>query len=262
MKFRLHPLFDEDGAIGAESGVETAPAAEEQSTEGSASQSGVESQAAAEPEKPNNYEKAFAKRLSAEREKWEKETSERYKDYDVAKEIASYFSEVNNADLITLKERIELERLQARAEQANVPPDVMKRIDELEAKAAKAEEYEQQQQQAKVLQDFENGLKEFAKDKQIDGKPVDHMELWQYMHDNGIAKPEAALKAMKADILEQKLETARQDAVKEYLSSKQAPKVEGSTGAAGTTSVDTSKMSWKELQQHALSRIEAAKTPQ
>jgi hypothetical protein len=262
MRIRLHPLFNEDGAIGAESGVDTAPAAEVQTNGTSADQQGVDTQAAAEPEKQNNFEKAFAKRLAAEREKWQNEVSEKYKDYDTHKELSDYFQKINGMDAMTLKERVEMERLQERAEKENVSPEVLKRLDELEAKAAKADEYEKQQQQNQTLQEFENGLKEFAKDKQLEGKPVDHMELWKYMHENGISKPEAAFKAMKADLLEKQLETAKKDAVDEYLNSKKGVKVEGSAGTAGVTTVDTSKMSWKDLNKHAAARLEASKQPQ
>lgn len=264
-KARLHPLFDEDGDIGAASGADTVPAAGEQTETPqveSTSEPGVDPKAAAEPEKQNNYEKAFAKRLAEAEKKWQAEIAEKYKDYDTHKELSDYFQKINGMDAMTLKERVEMERLQERAEKENVPPEVIKRLDELEAKAAKVDEYEKQQQEERSLQEFENGLKEFAKDKLIDGKPIDHMEMWQYMHENGINKPEAALKAMKADFLEKQLETAKKDAVDEYLNSKKGVKVEGSAGAAGVKTVDTSKMSWKDLNNHAAARISAAKQPQ
>jgi|ADGO01.1.fsa_nt_gi hypothetical protein len=71
-------LFAEGGEVTGEvpaPGVEDAPAAGEQAQESEvdANQTGVEEQAAAEPEKQNNFEKAFAKRLAAERDKWEAE---------------------------------------------------------------------------------------------------------------------------------------------------------------------------------------------
>ncbi|MNN82492.1 hypothetical protein D3C81_1994300 [compost metagenome] len=65
-------LFADDGAV--ESGVDEVPAAEVQPETPefeSADQTGVDEMAAAEPEKLNNFEKAFAKRLAAEREKWQ-----------------------------------------------------------------------------------------------------------------------------------------------------------------------------------------------
>lgn len=254
-------LFSEDSGA-AETGVESASAAEVQTEtpEVTESQTGVETQAAAEPEKQNNFEKAFAKRLAAEREKWQSETSEKYKDYDTLKDVADYFREVNEApDMMTLKERIEMERLQQRAERENVPPEVLQRIDMLEAKAAKADEFEQQQAQERTMQEFENGLKEFVKDKQLGEKPVDHLELWKYMHENGIAKPEVAFKAMKADQLETKLQERETDVINRYIQSKSAPKVE-SGGVAGM-------QSWKPTGDidaataRAAARIRAANNP-
>lgn len=252
-----------------ETGVEDVSAAEAQEVqeipEDSADESGANEEVAAEPEKQNNFEKAFAKRLAEKEAQWkaEKESEiqklrEEYKDYDVSRKAMEYLMKQNGInDSMSLKEQLELVDLNERAESENVSPEVLKRIDELEAKAAKAEEYEKQQAEQKQVSEFESSLKEFAKDKQIDGKPVDHMELWQYMSENQIAKPEAALKAMKADILEAKLETAKADAVKEYLASKQAPKVEGA-GVAGAEQRDTSKMGWGDITKAAAERLRAS----
>lgn len=257
-KVRLHPLFNEEGAIGAESGVENVSAAETQTSEVTADQSGVDTQAAAEPEKQNNFEKAFAKRLADAQTKWEAENSEKYKDYDTLKKTTEYFQQRHGYnDLMTMKEDIELAELQERAEKENVSPETLKRIDELEAKAAKGEALEQQQQQAQHYQEFRTNLEAFAKEKSANAD-----ELHQYMYDNQLNSMDVAYKAMRADQLEQQLTTAKEDSIKEYLASKQAPRVEGSTGAAGTQSVDTSKMSWKDLDRHAAARLEAAKNAQ
>ena len=110
-------LFAEDEAVAT--GVEDAPAAGEQpeASEGSANQTGVDEQAAAEPEKQNNFEKAFAKRLAAERSKWESELSEKLKDYEAHRRVSEFFQQYNGMDLNALMERIELEQLKQQAEQ-------------------------------------------------------------------------------------------------------------------------------------------------
>lgn len=255
-------FFAEEGA--SETGVESAGEAVLQSSETvqEPEQTGVETGSEAGAKK-GDPETAWEKRITSMRQKWEAEAAEKYKDYDTLKEVADYFVEANKergvSDVLTLKEQIELERLQTRAEKENLPPEVLQRLDSLEARAAKADEYEQQQTESKTAQEFENGLKEFAKDKQIDGKPVDHMELWKYMHENGIAKPEAAFKAMKADVLEKQLETVKQDTIKEYLASKQAPKVEGA-GTPGQVQVDTSKLGWGDITKAAAARLQASFT--
>lgn len=242
-----------------ESGAEPAPAAEVQTetVEVPESQTGAEPTAAAEPEKQNNFEKAFAKRLSAEREKWQAEVQQKYGDYDDVKSVADYFREINQApDILTLKEQVELAKLQERAEQQNVPTEVMKRIDELEAKAAKAEAYEQQQAETQERQQFEESLKTFCAEKGID-----HNELWLYMYENGIANQEVAYNAMRAANLEQQLSSAKETAIKEYLASKSAPRVEGA-GTPGITAVDTSKLDWKDVRSVALARIAATNQSQ
>lgn len=270
-KIRLFPLFEEDGAAGAagaasgsETGVEGAAAAGEQSqgTEGSESQTGVEGQAAAEPGKQNNFEKAFAKRLADAQSKWEADNAEKYKDHDAYKKAAEYLQKTAGiADILTLKEEIELVELQERADKEKVPTAVLKRIDELEAKAAKGDALEAAEKQREEWTTFESSLKDFCKDKAIDGKAIDHMDLWKYMHDNEVSKPEVALKALKADALEAKLETARTDAVNEYLKTKQGPKIEGSQGAAAQTAARPPE-SWKEAEQRMLDRVRASREAQ
>lgn len=258
-KVRLHPLFNEEGAIGAESGVEAVPAAEEQATpQVETSEPGVNEEVAAEPERQNNFEKAFAKRLAAKEAEWEAKNAEKYKDYDALKKTADFFQQRHGFnDLMSMKEEIEMAELQQKAEANNISPEMQKRLESLEEKAAKADVLEQQQQQTAQYQEFRSSLEKFAAEKNANAD-----ELHKYMFDNQIGSMDVAYKAMRADQLEQQLATAKEDSIKEYLASKQAPKVEGSIGAAGTQSVDTSKMSWKELDKHAAARLEAAKTPQ
>src|SRR5690606_21352965 len=129
-------------------------------------ESGANSEVAAEPEKQNNFEKAFAKRLAAEREKWDKETAERYKDYDVLKKATEHLQRTSGInDLMTLKEELELAELQERAETQNLDVERLKGIEQLEANAAKADEMEQQQQEEQRVQSYFSSLGEFVKDK-------------------------------------------------------------------------------------------------
>lgn len=68
------------------SGVDEVSAAETQTEE----VSGVETQVAAEPEKQNNFEKAFAKRLAEAQAKWEQGVADKYADYDKIKQESAY----------------------------------------------------------------------------------------------------------------------------------------------------------------------------
>lgn len=243
-------------------GEEDAPAAGEPAGEG-VTQTGDQGAAAEQ----GKEDVAFSKRLSAAQAKWQTEKDaeiqkirDEYKDFDTYKRATDYLQKSSGiSDLMTLKEEIELQELQERADKQNVPASVLKRIDELEAKAARADELEAKENQSKAASEFETSLKEFVKDKEIDGKPIDHTELWKYMHENEIAKPEAALKAMKADILEAKLATAKEDAVKEYLNSKKGVKTEGSAGAAAQ-SLPPADGSWKDIEKRAIARIQASRT--
>lgn len=254
--FKVRPMLFNESEIG-NPGVEEASAAVEQTTEVPEPVTGVEETAAAEQKEPNNFEKAFAKRLAAERSKWENEANEKFKGYEDYKYVAEYLQQANNgADLLSIKEQIELERLQQRAEQANVPPEVLKRIDELEAKAAKAEEYEKQQAEQTELQKFRSSLETFAKEK---GANAD--ELHQFMYENSIANPEVAYKAMRAEQLEKELAAAKENAVKEYLESKRTPRVEGN-GTPGIVHEDPSKMGWGDIRSRALARIQASNQQQ
>jgi hypothetical protein len=266
LKVRLHPLFNEDGGISAESGVDTTPAAEVQTSEVTESQTGVDTQAAAEPEKQNNFEKAFAKRLAEAQTKWEKETSEKYKNYDDYRKATEYLQKTTGInDVLSLREQIELQELEDKAEQNNISPEMQRRLETLEAKAAKADEYELNTQQTKQHQEYFSKLDEFVKDK-----GVTTADFNQYMIENGvILNTEAwdksltiALKAMRADEYERKANEKESETINRYLSSKSAPRVDGSTGAASVQTADTSKLSWGDLEKRAASRIEASKTPQ
>lgn len=266
-KIKLHPFYNMDGDIGGSPSVEGT--VETVSTE-------IASEQETLPEvttETADSESSFAKRLRehsdkavrAEREKWEQETSEKYKDYETHKELSNYLQQVNGLDAMTLKERIEYEKLQEKAEANNISPEMQKRLESLEAKASKADELEYKQQEDHRVQSYFGGLNEFVKDKGIEAD-----QLNQFMIENGLQYDPSnmeksfniAHKAMKADDLEKKLATAKEDSIKEYLASKKGPKVDGSSGSIVTEGADTSKMSWKQIEQRTAARLAAAKTPQ
>jgi hypothetical protein len=238
-----------------DTGVDSTPAAEEPATEGETSTESTEStettEETKEPEKQNNFEKAFAKRLAAERQKWEDETKSKFQNYDEYKTVAEFIQEQGQfKDILSAKEAVELERLQARAEKQNVSPEVQRRIEELESKAAKAEEYEKQQEQNKQFQEFRTKLDGFAKEKDVN--PDD---LHKFMYDNQIANMEVAYKAMKFEDAAAQREQIEKEAVKKYLESKKGPKVEAG-GTAGVTNAEPAK-SWAEARQRAAERFRA-----
>lgn len=246
-------------------GVEVTPAAEV-STETAipkvetAIETGVESEVAAEPDKQNNFEKAFAKRLAAERSKWDSETAEKYKDYDTHKSLSQYLQDQNGVDALTLKEQIELSKLQERAETENMSVEALKRIEDLEIQAAEGRQLKEQQQEQQRVQTYFSNLETFAKTK-----GVESAELNAFMVENELTyDPEnmeksfnIAYKAMRTDIVEQQLLTAKETGIKEYLKSKSAPRVEGS-GSPGIVTEDTSKMGWSDIDKRAAARIAAA----
>lgn len=259
---RLIPLFETDGEIGAASEESISV----EGTEIAAVQTQEPEAKPTETTEDVSKSASFAKRLSEEKSKWEKETAEKYKDYDLHKDLSGYLSEINGGvDLLSLKERVELERLEKRAEKEDVSPEVLKRIDELEAKAAKGDELEQKLQEEHRVNAYFTTM-----DKFLEGKGVESKDLNQFMIDNGLAyNPDSmeksfdiAYKAMKAEEFEKKANEKEEETIKRYLASKTAPKVEGSTGAAASQTVDTKKMTWAEIDKHAAARINAMQTPQ
>lgn len=238
-KYRLPlnlQLFSDEGAVdtGVESASDAGMPAIEGSQSDSSAQSGVDTSADAGQVKD---EKDFAKAMRAKeahlRKQIESEYAEKYKDYDTHKELSSYFQQINGLDAMTLKERIEMERLQERAEKENVPPEVLKRLDELEAKAAKVDEFEQQQQQQQWQQTYFTGLNEFVKDRGVEAD-----KLNQFMIDNEFTvNPEdmnksfeLAYKAMKYDDVVKQSEEAEKNGMKKLLQAKGSiPTVPGSS---------------------------------
>lgn len=250
------PLHEMDGAIGAESGVESVPAAEVPQDPG------VDSQAVAEP-KDNNFEKAFAKRLSAKEAEWQAKYQElegKYKGHDDYKYVADYLQQVHGADIMTLKERIEMERLQERSERENVPPEVLKRLDELESKAAEADRLKEEQEQrqrelqeeeerSKSFTEFKGKLDEFAKERGVDAD-----DLYKFMVDNQTGNMEIALKAMKHDELQQKLADAEKTGMKKLLSAKAGIPTVATTNKTGSVTTPPAK-NLAEARQRALARL-------
>lgn len=259
-KARLHPLFEMEGAIGAETGVDTAPDAGVQAPEGTqaepSSQTGVESPVDAGQVKD---EKDFAKAIRAKedhlRKQLEAEYAEKYKNYDVSQKALEYLQRTSGiSDTMNLKEQLELAELQERAERENLTVEELQRRQELEELKAWKSQVEQQQKEQTEIQQFEQSLKDFCKDKTIDDKAVDHMELWKYMHENGVSKPETAFKAMRADELEKQLENAEKEGVKKFLAAKGSiPTVEGKT-ATGTVSPEKPK-TFADAKSRAMQRL-------
>ncbi|MEK3838654.1 hypothetical protein [Paenibacillus sp. FSL R7-0128] len=250
-----------DEEIIEQSGVEETPAAEVTETPEAVieSESGANEEVAAEPEKQNNFEKAFAKRLAAERSKWDAEVNEKYKDYDTHKELSQFLQEQNGLDALTLKEQIEMSKLQSRAEDNQISPEMQKRLETLEQKAAKADQLEQLQQQEQQTRTYFDTLTKFT-----EGKDHNAEELNKFMIENELTYDPTniekslnlAYKAMRAEKLEAELKTAKESAVKEYLQSKSAPKVEGA-GTPGVVVEDTSKMGWNDINKRVAARMAA-----
>lgn len=247
-------MFAED------TGVEAAPAAEVQteSTQVEASETGAETSVAAEPEKQNNFEKAFAKRLAEAQSKWESEHAEKYKDYDDLKKAAEFFQRRHGFnDFMSLKEEIELAELQDRAEKEQVSPQIIKRIDELEAKAAKADALERQQEEEKRVSAYWSTLNEFVKEKGIEADKLNQFMIENEMTYNPNAPEKSfmlAYKAMKADELEEKLASAEKEGMKKLLQAKGSiPTVPGSN-ANGQVSSPAPK-TFAEARQRAMQRM-------
>lgn len=255
-----------DGDVG-DTGVDVGSAAETQTggevtpsdTTVTDTSTGEETNADAQ----NNFEKAFAKRLSAKQSEWEAQKNaeiqtyqEKLKDFDHYKRAADYLQKsADLPDLLSLSEQIELVELQDRAERENVPVDVLKRITQLEAKEQQWDAFQQKQAIEQEIKGFRTTLEAFAAEK---GANPD--ELHNFMFHHQIANHDLAYKAMRAEQLEAQLGKQKEDVIKEYLDSKKAPRVEGS-GVAMTQGVDTSKMSWDELDRHAAARLRAANNP-
>lgn len=206
-------------------------------------------------------QESFAKRLkeqtdktlAEEREKWEQETQEKYKDFEVHQKATAFLQKQHGInDIMTLKEQLELAELQEKAEHENLTVEEIKTRQRLEKAESRLEQYEKQQEKSEAYKSFRTNLEDFAKENEAD---VDALE--KYMYDENVGSPSVALKAMRVDELEAKLEEREQDVIKRYIESKRAPKAEGS-GVPGVVS-DPPK-TWEESRNAAEARMSAANT--
>jgi hypothetical protein len=204
--------------------------------------------------------KSFAKRLeertqaklAEERQRWEQEVQEKYGNYDQFKRMTDFFLQQSGYQSHEqLLEAIEQQELLQRAEQFGVTPEIQKRLEELEAKAKRAEELEKQNEDRQLAMQFRQHLESFASDKGIEADALE-----SFMMEHQIPNFEIAYKAMRAEQLEQELATAKETAIKEYLESKKAPRVEGS-GVTGVISEEPTT-DFNEARKRALARLRAA----
>lgn len=201
-------------------------------------------------------EQDFESRIAEERQRWEQETSERYGNYDNFNRMAQFFmqqSGYNNID--SMMQAIEQQELLQRAEQAGITPEIQQRLEGLEQRAQRAEELERQQEQQQLAQRFRGTLESFSQEK---GADADALE--QFMLENQVPNFEVAYNAMRAQQLEADMANAKEIAIKEYLESKKAPKVEGS-GATGVVAEEPTT-DFNVARQRALARMRASNQQQ
>lgn len=210
-----------------------------------------------EPQDDLDQSKAFARRLeertqkalAEERQKWEQEVNQKYGNYDQYQQTLDYVmksSGYNSFD--EFQQALQEAQLQERAEQHGVSPEYQQRLEELEQKAQRADELEQQREQEQVMQQFHSALNDFAKEK-----GVEPTELESFMVENNIPNFEMAYRALRYEQMENDLKNAKDVAVKEYLESKKAPKVEGS-GTPGVVKQDPPK-NFAQARERALARL-------
>lgn len=205
--------------------------------------------------------KAFAKRLSErtekavaeERAKWQAEQAQYHEELNRYRTLSQQMMQFSgHSDIDSLQQALQQELLQAQAVQHQVPIEVMQRLNDLELRAERADELEHQWQSQQALNTFYSDLGQFMQGKE----DVTTESMIDYMVQTGLSNFDVAYKALRADLLEQKLATAQQDAVKQYLESKKAPLVEGAGSAPGVVA-DAPPKTWEESQQRALARLKA-----
>lgn len=232
--FKIKPFYMElAGEIGGSAGVEVASDAgmhEQGEIPSDPAQSqqdanaGEESPAAGD--KQNNYEKAFAKRMAAERAQWEAERTkltEQYQGHDHYKKAADYLqrtSGINSMDELLAK--IEEQELTARAEERGVPLEFQKEYEEMKGIKSEWQQMKEAQQQQQQYQSFRSELDKFASEKGVEPD-----KLYDYMAENQIGNKEAALKALKFEEAEaarmeaeQAVEQAKKEGQKELIAAK------------------------------------------
>lgn len=201
--------------------------------------------------------KAFAKRLEErtqkaladERAKWEQENSQKYGNYDQYNQTVQYFMRQSGFDNFDeFQEALKEAEIAERAQQNGVDPEFQQRVEQLEERARIADELEQKQQQEQVYQQFSQALSTFATEKGIEAN-----ELEQYMVEHNIPSFDVAYKALRHDQMAEELANAKDIAIKEYLASKKAPKVEGA-GSPGIVK-DAPPKTFEESRARALERL-------
>jgi len=201
--------------------------------------------------------KAFAQRLSERTEKalaeartqWEQEQQEKYGKFDAYEKNLLATAKMSGFNTIEeFQEALAEAELQERAQKQGITPEMQQRLEALEQEAAKGRELQQQREQEESVRQFREYCKTFASEN---GVEADKLE--EFMMTHQIPSFDIALKAMKADEWEQQLKDAKEIAVKEYLASKKAPKVEGS-GNSGVVNQEPPK-SWAESRSRALERL-------
>lgn len=206
--------------------------------------------------------KSFAKRLeertqaklAEERQKWEEEVNQKYGNYDQYQQTMDYVMQKSGYNSFEdFQSALEEAQLAERAEQMGVTPEYQQRLEELETRAKRADELEQQQTQERVYKEFKSALTDFSKEKGLEPD-----ELESFMVENQIPNFEMAYRALRYEQMESDLKNAKDVAVKEYLESKKAPKVEGA-GTAGLIKDEPPK-NFADSRQRALERLRAART--
>lgn len=268
----------EETTESTESSVEGGEVADSNVDEGDGEVDQLEQAESTEPDYSKiDNSKAFAKRLeertqaklAEERQRWEQDQYQREQEYQQRlaeqenyQRATQFFLERGGYDSIeALNEAIELQRMQEQAEQHQVPLEVMQRINQLEQKASYADYLQQQQSQQELLSRFDSALSDFAKDRGVEAKELEH-----YMLTNQIGSFDVAYRAMRADHLEQQMQEKEQQmqqakdiAIKEYLESKKAPRVEGSGGAPSLVTEQPAS-SWNEARDRAIARLKSFNT--
>lgn len=223
MKIKFMPFYNVDGDIGTGESL-SVESVETTDTETASVSDDTE---AADVTKQQSFahrlKEQTEKAIAEERVKWEQETSEKYKDYDTHKELSQFLQDQNGVDALTLKEQIEMQRLQERAAKENIPLEVQQRLEMLEAKATKADELEAQQQQEQQTRTYFDTLNKF-----MDGKEGVAEDLNKFMIENDLRYEvgniekslNLAYKAMQYDVMQKKLESAEKDGMKKLIDAK------------------------------------------
>jgi hypothetical protein len=204
--------------------------------------------------------KAFAKRLEERtqkalqeaRQQWEQETSQKYGSFDQYQKATNFvMQQAGYNSFEDFQKAIEETELMERAQKSGVTPEYQQRLEQLEEKAKRADELEQQQEKEQTYRQFQSALNDFSKEKGLEPS-----ELENFMVSHQIPNFEMAYRAMRYEQMESDLKNAKDVAVKEYLESKKASKVEGS-GTPGIIKAAPPK-NFAEARQRALARLNSA----